>query len=92
MTNSKENIHSIINHCIKHGYINQISRSDLRKAIMQALCVIDNRTIDKYEKALLAMDYMTQPRPLTYQWNYSKLSEIPTIKQLTIHQTQETLT
>lgn len=86
MANSKANIHHVISQCIKQGFLNQISRNELRKIIMQALCVIDDRTIDKYERAIFAMEFVTQPRPLTYQWNYSKLSEIPALKQLTIQQ------
>jgi len=90
--NNKQKSESIIKYAIANGYLTKLSQSQLRDTIASALFLVDERSIIKWEKALFRFGYIEVDNPqfarVIYKWNFQKLSEIPTIKQLTIEQTE----
>lgn len=90
--NSKQKCEFIISTALSCGFVSQISQHKLRDLIASSLILVDERSINKWEKALCRFGYiqLKEARISTiYTWNYDKFREIPALQQLTIQQAQQ---
>jgi len=65
----------IIDQLIREGFRYQVSKADVEKAIMWVRGV-DNRTIQKWLKALIVFEYLIPKAPNIYQLNPFKIPEL----------------
>ena len=56
--NAKKVCDDIIKQLIKDGFVYQITRKDLEKAIMKVRNIIDERSIDRWIRALITFEYI----------------------------------
>ena len=76
-SNNQIRCEAIVREAFIKGFVNQISRNDLRNSIQSSLYLIDERSIDKWEKALKTFSLIIESEPKLgrrfYCWNYPKL-------------------
>ena len=65
----------IIDCLLSEGYRLQITKRDIETCIMK-LRGIDPRTVEKWLKALIRFDYITQKAPNVYEFNPFKVPEV----------------
>lgn len=86
--NAKEKCEKVLKELIVEGETGQFTKQSLDAAIINALNVIDPRTISNIGNALVTLGYLTQTAPKIYKLNLEKIAAIPALKQLTIEESQ----
>lgn len=89
--NAKDKCEKVLKELIVEGKTGQFTKQSLDAAIINALNVIDPRTINNIGNAIVTLSYLTQTAPKIYKINFETISAIPALKQLTIAETQQGL-
>lgn len=86
--NAKDKCEKVLKELIVEGETGQFTKQSLDAAIINALNVIDPRTISNIGNALVTLSYVTQIAPKIYKINLEKIAAIPSLKQLTMEESQ----
>jgi len=66
----------IIKELLKEGYVYQVTRKDLEKAIMKTRNIIDERAIDRWIRALITFEYIKHKHHGIFEINPAMCPEI----------------
>ena len=72
---AEETCEQIINSLLREGFKFEVSKKDLEKAIMQHRG-IDERTVQRWIKALTTFEYLKQVSPNIYAFNPLKVPQV----------------
>lgn len=74
---AREICNDIIKHLLKSGYRYQVTKKDIEKAIIETRNCVDERTIDRWFRALVTFEYIKPMTPMTqtpiFKINFEKM-------------------
>ena len=72
----EETCKEIVKSLVRNGYLHQVREKDLQETIMKVRKCIDDRTINRWIKALVTFEYLENDAPQIYKINPLKIPDL----------------